>query len=76
MKLMSMTDFVLERTNLELSKEKQNFKNLGLDIYAYVNFLKRLLELWMFIPCDENCNILEYPIFIYTNENIKKLKGI
>lgn len=56
--LISMTDFVLERTELELKKEKQNFKDLGLDIYAYANFLKQPLKLEMFVPCDENGNVL------------------
>ena len=59
MKLTSITDFLIERTDLELKKEKQNFKNLGLDNYAYANFLKRPLELGMFIPCDDNGNVLE-----------------
>jgi len=27
----------------------------------YRNFLKQPLELWMFVPCDENGNVLEEP---------------
>jgi len=65
MKLISMTDFVLEQENkyntfnpkgreCELQKRYNN-------IFHYANFLKQPLELWMFIPCDEDGNVLKEP---------------
>lgn len=42
----------------------------------YDDFLSLPLEKWMFVPCDDNGNILNNPVFIYTAESIKKLKGI
>jgi hypothetical protein len=56
MKLISMTDFVLCED--VIFKEKRKFKDLVLN---YANFLKQLLELWMFVPCDEDGNVLEEP---------------
>ena len=31
-------------------------------VLEYANFLKQPLELWMFVPCDEDGSILEEPI--------------
>jgi hypothetical protein len=69
MKLISMTDFVLEIDEIE--PKAVNFssitdiKNYQLNSYSkiinYANFLKKPLELWMFVPCDENGNVLEEP---------------
>jgi len=55
-KLISMTDFVLKEYTLP-STHKKGLKNC----YQYANFLKRKLELGMFIPCDEEGNVLEEP---------------
>ena len=46
MKLISMTDFVLEQ-DLEF-KPTRTYKEL---VINYANFLKQPLELWMFVPC-------------------------
>lgn len=67
--LISMTEFVLkESTNKEVSKNLSGFsdivnnKRLSYDnILKYANFLKQPLELWMFVPCDENGNIVKKP---------------
>jgi hypothetical protein len=53
MKLISMTDFVLEQNNFKVFRNQQ--------ILNYANFLKQPLELWMFVPCDENGDVLEEP---------------
>ena len=53
-KLMSMTDFVLNDD--VIFKEKRIFKDLVLN---YATFLKQPLELWMFVPCDEDCNAID-----------------
>lgn len=55
MKLISMTDYVLEQKDKVLNSE------LGIIAYNYAQFLKQPLELWMFVPCDENGNVLEEP---------------
>ena len=58
MKLISMTDFVLEQSkkimNCELTHLESHHK-----IVDYANFLKQPLKLEMFVPCDEDGNILE-----------------
>ena len=53
--LISMVDFVLE----EHKKTNWNSYNV---IVNYANFLKQPLELWMFVPCDEDGNVMEEPI--------------
>lgn len=58
-RLKSMVDFVLEST------EQKLFKYNTIQIRDYANFLKQPLKLEMFVPCDEDGNVLEYPIDIY-----------
>jgi len=50
MKLISMVDFVLadKYAGSPINMNKQ-----------YANFLKQPLELWMFVPCDDDGNVLE-----------------
>jgi hypothetical protein len=52
-----MTDFVLEEV-------KNWHANSPTIIINYANFLKQPLELWMFVPCDDNGNVLEHPNYI------------
>lgn len=54
-----MTDFVLEQT--ELLYEKNQSKLIH-RVVNYAQFLKQPLTLGMFVPCDEEGNILEEPI--------------
>ena len=56
MKLISMTAFVLER---EMS-DKTIMKRF-VEICDYANFLNQHLTLGMFVPCDEDGNVLEQP---------------
>lgn len=67
MKLISMTDFVLvEQMKLNQAKnlKLKHLYSQYLDrIFNYANFLKQPLKLEMFVPCDENGNFLEEPIF-------------
>ena len=49
-----MVDFVLEQQKEHLSLRDFNIRN-------YANFLKQLLQLWMFVACDEDGNVLEEP---------------
>lgn len=56
-KLTTMTDFVLEQEK-EFNNGILGFKEFTNNICNYANFLKKPLELWMFIPYDENGNVL------------------
>ena len=51
MKPISMTDFVL------LEENYGSFKIC----FNYANFLRKSLELWMFVPCDEHGKVLVEP---------------
>jgi hypothetical protein len=63
-KLMSMTDFLLEQSqNLHNNQKHRNF-NLGMldfvtNSLKYARLLKQPLELWMFVPCDDDGTVLE-----------------
>jgi hypothetical protein len=74
--LTSMTDFVLEQ--IELNNKKINDDSRTLDIIDnYAQFLKTPLSLGMFIPCDEDGNVLITPTEfnpIYWSEQYKKAK--
>ena len=54
MKIISMTDFVLDKQRFKEDSDTAIFK-----VTNYAKFLKQPLELWMFVPCDENGNVLE-----------------
>lgn len=60
MKLISMTDFVILQ-NISLANKEIKHNECGLRILKYANFLKQPLILGMFVPCDENGNVLEEP---------------
>ena len=53
-----MVDFVFEQQKNHLSLRDFNITN-------YANLLKQPLELWMFVPCDEDGNALEEPEMVY-----------
>jgi hypothetical protein len=66
MKLQSMTDYVLEQEikglepqsiMLQLDSRARRFTNC----LKYAKFLKQPLELWMFVPCGDDGDILENP---------------
>lgn len=64
MKLISMTDFVLSQSEgSTIDWEQLDWMNqeiYKLDrIRNYANFLKQPLELYMFVPCDEDGNVLD-----------------
>jgi len=67
MRLIGMTDFVLEQKD---SYYNQRF----FKIEKYANFLKQPLELWMFVPCDEDGNVLEEDLF-KNNPKLSTLKS-
>lgn len=60
MKLISMTDFVLNfKGNTAISHKAFEFARKSKN---YANFLKQPLTLGMFVPCDQEGNVLRYPI--------------
>ncbi len=73
MKLISMTDFVLEQNKIRIYKilkaEKTNEIEFVIEadddfiisVTNYANFLKQPLKLEMFVPCDDEGNVLEEP---------------
>lgn len=71
MKLISMVDFVLK-----FSKTNRNSDEFENTITDYASFLKQLLTLGMFVPCDENGNVLEEPKFHYQEDDLQFLKGV
>ena len=58
MRLINMTDFVLEQTELLYDK---NQSKLIHNIVNYAQFLKQSLKLEIFVPCDKDGNVLEEP---------------
>ena len=60
-KLTTMTDFVIDRFN-------ERNEDYDILVYNYANFLKQPLELWMFVPCDEDGNVLEEKSMFNTND--------
>lgn len=73
MKLISMTSFVLEQNkNLKIAEEIiPNYKR----IVKYAEFLNQPLTLGMFVPCDENGNVLNEPINYDVWEKMHKTSG-
>ena len=63
MKLISMIDFVSIFYNDLKSEHKVNwsFDQICNKIFNYANFLKQSLNLGMFVPCDEDGDVLEKP---------------
>ena len=55
-----MTDFVLEQLNEENSRTRP-IRSVLNALEGYANFLKQPLKLEMFVPCDEDGNILKEP---------------
>ena len=58
MKLISMTVFVLEQSKRIMNVEITHLESHN-QIVNYANFLKQPLKLEMFVPCDDNGNVLE-----------------
>jgi len=71
MKLISMTDFIISET----TKSDGNKYMLCNKFVNYANFLKQPLELWMFVPCDEDGNVLEEPVHYETWLKLHESEG-
>jgi len=55
--LIGMTDFVLDQGKKPNTSDFR--ERFVVNVINYANFLKQPLKLWMFIPCDEDGNVLE-----------------
>jgi hypothetical protein len=65
-RLITMTDFVLGEVNTPLGGQQvASIRHVEGEkyrkIYRYANFLKQPLKLSLFVPCDEEGNVLEEP---------------
>lgn len=76
-----MTDFVLEmHEKLEYVPTQREVIESFIITKNYANFLKQPLTLGMFVPCDENGNILKEPklqseLLIVVNDFMDKMKA-
>jgi hypothetical protein len=61
MKLISTTEFILEQDEL-IRKNRITPYQFTMNVTDYALFLQRPLTLDMFVPCDDNENVLEEPI--------------
>jgi len=72
-KLIKMTDFVLEQMKIynDACYDDDYIASQGLKVLIenYANFLKQPLELWMFVPCDEDGNVLKEPEWMHRYNN-------
>lgn len=62
MKLISISDFVLEHFELleNVPTQEEAIRHIN-TVKRYAEFLKQSLKLEMFVPCDEDGNIMEEP---------------
>ena len=65
MKLISMTNFVLNAYEEDIDCALS-----ALRMHNYANFLKQTLTLGMFVPCNENGNVLKIPTKENSNNTI------
>ena len=61
MKLISMTDFILSKESILDNDNYKESDNTIDFIFKYANFLKQPLTLGMFVPCDDDVNVLAEP---------------
>lgn len=77
-RLIKCSDYVIEVSNRQLDFDSHNLDSFSYDnlhrIYKYANFLKRPLELGLFIPTDKDGNVLEPTVWnLYKNFNAWEL---
>lgn len=79
MKLIPMTDFVLKQNSTEgkplmATNWAKEFELRFNKIVDYANFLKQTLTLGMFVPCDDDGNVLDEPNYCddYLGEYLDK----
>lgn len=74
-KLVSMTEFVINSNEKRMSSNPYNERDYDNDficeVVEYAKFLKQPLALWMFVPCDEDGNVLEQPCDIMNTDGCR-----
>ncbi|WP_294267704.1 hypothetical protein [uncultured Chryseobacterium sp.] len=63
-RLKTMADYVIDYYNDTMNTPYNDGELIALDAHnflKYANFVKQSLTLGMFVPCDENGNVLEIP---------------
>lgn len=73
-----MTDFVLGKVNTPLGGQQvASIRHVEGEkyrkIYRYANFLKQSLKLSLFVPCDDDGNVLEEPNFLDERFELKRM---
>ena len=63
--LISTTEFVKLVKDNSTSLTEISIANQYIQCLRYANFVSRKPELWMFVPCDEDGNVLEEPKLPY-----------
>lgn len=66
MKLITLSQFVLEKDE-QIRKGKIDAYCFTMSVTDYALFLQRPLELGMFIPCDDQGNVLQEPTDMYNS---------
>ena len=59
--LISTTEFVKLVKDNSTSLTERSIANQYIQCLRYANFVSQKPELWMFVPCDEEGNVLEEP---------------
>ena len=59
--LISTTEFVKLVKDNSTSLTERSIANQYIQCLRYANFVSQKPELWMFVPCDEDGNVLEEP---------------
>jgi hypothetical protein len=67
MKLISMSDFVVEQELMLRNNSDYTNTEAIIKIFNYANFIKQYITLGMFFPCDLNGNLLDYPDHNYNS---------
>ena len=63
--LISTTEFVKLVKDNSTSLTERSIANQYIQCLRYANFISQKPELWMFVPCDEDGNVLEEPKLPY-----------
>ena len=63
--LISTTEFVKLVKDNSTSLTERSIANQYIQCLRYANFVSKKPELWMFVPCDEDGNVLEEPKLPY-----------
>ena len=66
--LIPMSDYVID-SRMFITNNYITESDLLAQIFLYAKFLKQPLELWMFVPCDEEGNVMKEPYMVFADDN-------